>query len=126
MLVQEKHSGARQSAHCSCRLRLSERLCDLIGLSRVHSQTAACFLHRPNLQFPSADPKRQATPRVFAYCPSPASTAGIVFIKILQSSSKLQLLMYPRSRNMQVSNEGSARAVTCHNPVRPGLTSRRL
>ena len=51
--------------------------------------------------------------------------AGTVRSKILQSSDRLQRFMYSRSSFMHVSNEGSARAMTCQSPVMPGFTSSR-
>src|SRR5882724_2334239 len=58
-------------------------------------------------------------------CPSPRATAGMVSHKIPKSCRKLQFSMYSKSSFMLVSNDGSWRAVTCHNPVIPGFTSSR-
>src|SRR5579864_3690300 len=110
MLVQEEHSGAQEAVRWNSRLRLDERLYNFIGFSRVHSQAAGCFLQFTSLQVPNTDPKRQAIPRVFAYSPSPAKTAGMVFIKIMKSRNRFHFSMYARSSVMQMSNEGLARA----------------
>src|SRR6202008_1012796 len=59
------------------------------------------------------------------YSPSPAKTAGMVFIKIMKSRNRFHFSMYARSSVMQMSNEGLARAKTCQSPVTPGFTSRR-
>ena len=53
-------------------------------------------------------------------------TAETVFITILKSFAGLQCSMYSRSSATLRSNEGSWRAVTCHSPVNPGITSSRL
>src|SRR4029077_6225596 len=57
--------------------------------------------------------------------PSACSTTGNVLSKILKSNPKLHLSMYSKSSAIFVSNDGSRRAVTCHNPVTPGFTSNR-
>src|SRR5437879_182734 len=54
------------------------------------------------------------------HTPSAPNTTGIVFANIFKSIPKLQFSMYSKSSFIFVSNDGSRRAVTCHNPVIPG------
>ena len=60
-----------------------------------------------------------------AQTPLPCRITNTVFHRIQRSIPRLQCSMYSRSRAMFRWNDGSRRAVTCHNPVMPGVTSRR-
>lgn len=59
------------------------------------------------------------------YTPVPPKTATNVLIISSRSSHMLHFSMYWRSNETLSSNDMFERAVTCHSPVTPGVTSRR-
>ncbi len=64
--------------------------------------------------------------RITQYDPVPRNTTITVFARIARSPVIDQFSMYETSRNSLCSCERSERPETCHGPVMPGLTSRRV